>query len=214
MASLIKGKQVAAARVMAGWTIDELAGHAGMSRSQIIRIEADEVQPREGTLADIIAAFAAIGIEFTERGVRWMDDAIRIFEGDDAYLRMLDDVYYATYKKGGEVLFFCSSDLFSTPGEHEAEVRIREAGVRFRSIIEQGKNDTFWPLNEYRQIPKKYFNHNLQVIYGDKVAQIIDGGERIIIIHNHSLAATARNTFDLIWSLMKPIPKPRKTHGK
>jgi hypothetical protein len=139
-----------------------------------------------------------------------MDDVIRIFEGEDAYLRMLDDVYYATYKKGGEVLFFCSSDLFSTKGEHEAEVRIREAGVRFRSIIELGKTDTIWPRNEYRQIPKKYFNHNLQVIYGDQVAQIIDGGKRIIIIHNASFATTARNTFDLIWSLMPPIPTPSK----
>jgi transcriptional regulator with XRE-family HTH domain len=206
----ITGRQIAAARGLADWTLADLAKQTGRERSHIAKIEAEAVQPREGTIFDIVAAFASIGVEFTERGVRWMDDVIKIFEGEDAYLRMLDDVYYATYKKGGEVLFFCSSDLFSTKGEHEAEVRIREAGVRFRSIIELGKTDTIWPRNEYRQIPKKYFNHNLQVIYGDKVAQIIDGGKRIIIIHNASFATTARNTFDLIWSLMPPIPTPSK----
>jgi hypothetical protein len=47
---------------------------------------------------------------------------------DGRYLRLLDDVYYATHKKGGEVLFLYSSDQFSTQGEHEAEIRIRNAG--------------------------------------------------------------------------------------
>jgi transcriptional regulator with XRE-family HTH domain len=210
----IKGKQVAAARALAGLTAAQLAERAGLTRLQITRIENGAAQPREGTLSDIVRAFEEISIEFTERGVRWADDVIKTVEGEDAYLRMLDDVYYVTHKKGGEVLFLYSSDQFSTQGEHDAEIRIRNARVRFRSIIAEGKTDTVWPRTEYRQIPKKYFHHNLQVIYADKVAQVIDGGERIIIIRNQSFAQTARNTFDLIWSQSKPPPAPSRRHEK
>ena len=61
---------------------------------------------------------------------------------------------------------------------------------------------------------QKYFHHNLQVIYADKVAQVIDGDERVIIIRNQSFAQTARNTFDLIWSQSKPPSAPSRRHEK
>lgn len=132
---------------------------------------------------------------------------VRTLEGEDAYLRTLDDVYHATRKSGGEVLFFCSDDRATKPGEEEAEERIRKAGGRFRSLIEAGNNYTRWPRSEYRQIPKTYFNHNLQIIYADKVAQMINGGKHVLIIRNAPLATTARNIFNLVWSLMRPLPK-------
>ena len=130
----------------------------------------------------------------------------------DAYLRMLDDVHQVTRSLGGEVLFFCSDDRSTRPGEEEAEERIRSNGVRFRCLIEAGNNFTRWPRKEYRVIPKDYFNHDLQVIYGDKVAQMINGGEKILIVHNASLATTARNVFNLLWSLMRPLPKGKGDH--
>lgn len=207
IAMQITGKQITAARALAGWTAAELAEHAGLSRDAIMKIEAGSVQPREGTIADITGAFAGIGVEFTERGVRWSDDVVKILEGEDAYLRMLDDIYYATHKTGGEVLFFCSDDRSTRKGEYEAEERIRSNGVTFRCLIEEGNDYARWPRKEYRQIPSDYFNHNLQVIYTDKIAQLIDGGKKILIITNPSLATTSRNIFDLIWSLMRPISK-------
>jgi hypothetical protein len=48
-------------------------------------------------------------------------------------------------KTGGEVLFFYSSDRCTRPGEYEAEERIREAGARFRSLIEEGSTTTTSP---------------------------------------------------------------------
>ena len=205
----ITGKQITAARALAGLTLAGLAAKAGLSRDAIIKIEGGAVQPREGTIADIVEALAAAGVEFTEKGVRWSDDVIRVLEGEDAYMRALDDVYHATRKSGGEVLFFCADDRTTQPGEEEAEERIRAAGVRFRCLIEQGNTVIRWPRKEYRQIPKDYFNHDLQVIYADKVAQMIDGGAKVLIVRNASLATTARNTFNLLWSLMRPLPKAR-----
>jgi transcriptional regulator with XRE-family HTH domain len=212
MALSIAGKQITAARALADLTVDELARRAGLSRDAILKIEGDKVQPREGTIADITRALAAAGVEFTEKGARWIDDVIRVLEGEDAYLRMLDDVFQATRKTAGEVLFFCSDDRSTRPGEEEAEERIRGNGVRFRCLIEAGNTFTRWPRKEYRLIPKEYFNHDLQVIYADKVAQAINGGEKILIIHNASLATTARNIFDLLWSLMRPLPKGKGDH--
>ena len=210
----ITGKQITAARSLAGWTAAELAERAGLSRDGIMKIEADDVQPREGTLADIRAAFASAGIEFIDRGVRWRDDTVKILEGEDAYLDMLEDVYKTLHKTGGEALWLCSNDQVPRKGEYEAEVRLREAGIRFRSLIEEGKNDTIWPRREYRVIPSRYFHHNLQLIYGGKLAQILEGGQRILIVDNRELAAAARNLFDLIWSLMKMPPPPEKRHAK
>ena len=207
MAISIAGKQITAARALADLTVAELAERAGLSRDAIMKIEAGSVQPREGTIADITKALAAAGVEFTEKGARWIDDVIRVLEGEDAYLRMLDDVHQVTRKAGGEVLFFCSDDRSTRPGEEEAEERIRSNGVRFRCLIEAGNNFTRWPRKEYRQIPPEYFNHDLQVIYGDKVAQMINGGEKILVVRNTSLATTARNVFNLLWSLMRPLPK-------
>jgi transcriptional regulator with XRE-family HTH domain len=207
------GKQIAAARALADWPAAELGRRAGMTKDAILKIEAGAVQPRAGTVNDIIAALRDGGVELTERGARFIDDDFKFLEGDDAYLLMLDDVYYATNKTGGEVLFFCADDRAMRPGEQELEQRIRAPGVRFRCLIEAGNDEVRWPRKEYRQIPSKFFNHNLQVIYGDKVAQMIDGGRKILIIRNASLATTARNIFDLVWSLMPALPAKRGEHG-
>jgi transcriptional regulator with XRE-family HTH domain len=209
----IAGKQITAARALAGLTIAELAARAGLSRDAIIKMEAGSVQPREGSIADITKALAAAGVEFTENGVRWIDDAIRVLEGDDAYLHALDDVHHATRRTGGEVLFLCADDRSMRAGEEEAEERIRANGVRFRCLIEAGNGVMRWPRKEYRQIPRQYFNHDLQIIYADKVAQMIDGGRKVLILHNASLATTARNNFNLVWSLMRPLPKGKGDHG-
>ena len=213
----IKGKQIAAARALAEYTLDDLAKHSGVSRSTIVKIEAEQRGAAwRRTLADLVKAFADAdkGVEFTEGGVRWRSDIVRQLEGDDAYLAMLDDVYKTLHKSGGEVLWLCSNDQVPRPGEYEAEARIRDAGVRFRSLIEEGKTETVWPRSEYRQIPSRYFHHNLQVIYANKVAQVLEGGKRILIVDNRELAAATRNLFDLIWSLMKMPSKPEKHNAK
>src|SRR5277367_3807071 len=84
------GKQIAAARALADWPAAELGRRAGMTKDAILKIEAGAVQPRTGTIADIIAALASGGVELTERGARFIDDHFKFLEGDDAYLRMLD----------------------------------------------------------------------------------------------------------------------------
>ena len=52
-----------------------------------------------------------------------------------------------------------------------------------------------------------FLHHNLQVIYTDKVAQIFDDGNTIMIIHNPPLATTARKIFDFVWSTLPELPE-------
>jgi hypothetical protein len=51
------------------------------------------------------------------------------------------------------VLFLYSSDGHTRASEYEAEVRIRKAGGRFRSLVEEGIATTAWPVREYRLTP-------------------------------------------------------------
>ncbi len=204
------GAQVRGARAMLDWSREKLAEESGLSPLTISKVESNpEVRPLNKTVDSLKRTFGKYGIEFIENGVRFRDDALRVLEGENVHLQMLDDIFY-TLKGQGEALFFYSSDTFDVQGEYEAEVRLRESGIKFRSIIKEGKSKTLWPRHEYRQIPSKYFHHNLLVIYGNKVAQVLDSGRRILIIHNDSFAATARNTFDLIWT-QSPMP-PKEPH--
>jgi hypothetical protein len=41
---------------------------------------------------------------------------------------------------------------------------------------------------------------------------MINGGEKILIVRNASLATTARNVFNLLWSLMRALPKGKGDH--
>ena len=122
-------------------------------------------------------------------------------------MAMLDRIYLATRKSATEILWFCSDDRTTQSGEIEMEERIRSNGTRFRCLIEEGNDQVRWPREEYRQMPSEYFNHDLQVIYGDEVSQLIDGGRQILIITNKSLAQTERNKFNLLWPHMAVLPK-------
>lgn len=199
------GSQIRAARGLLGWTRDELAAKAKLTATAIKNIETDPtISPHSGTIAALRNALHDAGVELIERGARFRDDSLLVLEGDNAYMLMLDDVFHAT-RDGGEVLWFCSDDRSPLAGEIEAEERIRSSGTRFRCLIEAGNPVHRWAIEEYRTIPSEYFNHNLQVIYGDKVAQVINGGEKILIIHDSSLATTERNKFNMMWPLMRPL---------
>lgn len=196
--------QLRAARAMLDWTRPQMAKATGLHPRTIKQIEDGEVRPHEATEKAIVALLSSHKIELTERGVRWRDDTVRVIEGEDAYSRLLDDIH-ATLIAGGESLFMCADDRNQRQGEVAAEERLRASGVRFRSLIEEGNDVVRWSPNEYRQIPSTYFNYDLQVIYGDKVAQLINGGQKILIVHDASFATTARNLFNMVWLHSKPI---------
>jgi len=210
----IKGKQIAAARQLAGFTLDELADRSGVSRSTLVKIEASAVQPREGTLADILKTFTIAGVEFVEGGVRWIGDTIRTFEGDDAYLRLLDEVYHTLHRQqGGEALFICVDDAVSTPDIVTANNRIREGGIKCRYLCSEEAQRFDYALRDYRLIPERYYTNSVMVVFDDKVATLSDASNSVIIVRDIHQANMLRGLFELIWQQSpspRPPPKSRK----
>lgn len=208
MNSQIKGKQIAAARHLAGFTLDQLAERSGVSRSTIVKIESGSVQPRGGTLADIVKAFADAGVEFIEGGTRWIGDTIRTFEGPDAYLRLLDEVYQTLHRQPGtEVLSVCTDDAVSPPEVVQAIQRWHDAGIKARFLTHEKATRFDFPLREYRLIPERYYTNSVMVVFADKVATLSDDNHAVIVVRDTSQANMLRGLFEMIWQQC-PSPRP------
>ncbi len=208
MSNPVKGKQIAAARQLAGLTLSQLADRAGVARSSIVKLENGTVQPREGTLADITRALADAGVEFVERGARWIDGAIRTLEGEDAYLRLLDEVYQSLHRKpNAEVLFICVDDAVSTPEVVTANERIRAAGIKCRYLASETATRFDFPLRDYRLIPEQFYTNSVMVVFGDKVATLSDANDSVVIVRDPHQANMLRGLFEMIWR-QAPSPRP------
>jgi transcriptional regulator with XRE-family HTH domain len=210
----IKGKQIAAARQLAGLTLTQLAERAGVARSSIVKIENDAVQPREGTLADLMKTFTAAGVEFIEGGVRWTGDRIRTIEGLDSYLRLLDEVYQTLHRQSGaEVLSICTDDSVSSPEVVQAIQRWHDAGIKCRFLTHEHATRFDFPLREYRLIPERFYTNSVMVVFDDKVATLSDANNSVIIVRDVYQANMLRGLFEMIWQQSpspRPPPKARK----
>jgi transcriptional regulator with XRE-family HTH domain len=208
MSIQIEGKQIAAARQLADLTVEELAKRVGVSRNTITNFENGAHQPRGGTLAEIVKVFAGAGVEFTEGGVRWTDDTVRIFEGPDTYLRLLDEVHQALHRQpGAEVLFICIDDAVSTPEIVTANNRIRDAGIRCRYLTHEKATRFDFPLRDYRLIPERYYTNSVMLVYGNTVATLSDDNKAVIVVRDTSQANMLRGLFEMIWQQC-PAPRP------
>ena len=67
---MISTAQLRGARAMLGWTSRELARRSRIHRRTIRKIERGEAQPQRKTVAAIVGALAAGGVEFFAGGVR------------------------------------------------------------------------------------------------------------------------------------------------
>lgn len=62
----MQGRLIAAARVLLGWSQDELARRAGVARRTIVSLEGGKGDPKRSTETKILALLEAEGLEFTE----------------------------------------------------------------------------------------------------------------------------------------------------
>ena len=195
------GRQLTAARGLAGLTIEKLSELSGMSREAILKIENGAVTPRAGSKADITKALLREGVEFTENeGVRRRTDILRVIEGEDFYLKVLEDVFFTLKDTKGEVLFSFVRNELSPPEVIKSDLRLRDLGIRFRHLIEEGDTYCLYPLREYRTIPSRFFHNNTQIIYGQKYASMIDENKKAFIINDFAFTETQRKTFEIFWS--------------
>lgn len=199
------GRQIAAARVLLNWTVDELIKRTGVSRPTISRIENNNGKPNSNTLNKIIRALTKEGITFTETGgVDLIDKRAQYLTGDTWFLDILDDMYITLENaKNKEVLIFGGKDKKSPPEIIEKIRKLREIGVTIRETVEEGDDYLIGQEKNYRWIPKRFFKNQITVIYADKVCN--DFGSHGILITDKDWADTERNKFNLIWSLLPEL---------
>lgn len=77
-APVITARQIRAGRALLGWTQEQLAERASVGRATLARIEAELIDPKASTLANIRAALTAAGVRLyddsdgTGEGARMM----------------------------------------------------------------------------------------------------------------------------------------------
>ncbi len=208
---LPKGNQIAAARALLGWDQKDVAERVGLTVAAISKIEKGENKGKSTTLDAIQSAFEMAGVVFTEHGVELKENVISVIDGDNWYLRLLDDVYFSLANtKNPELLLMCADDSKSPPEVNDLYKKIRSNGVQMRQLVEEGNTYLMGPLNEYRYMPKERFNNYVSLIYGDKVAVCTDANTKALVFKDPLLAKTWKNLFDLMWDVLE---QPKKSNA-
>lgn len=208
---MITAEQIRAARALLKWGQSDLAEASGVSVPTIANVETERQKPNDQTLDRLRKAFLEQGIEFIDGGVRRARNIIKVYEGDDCYLRLLDDAYLALMKDGGEILFSAADERRSPPAVIEKFRSMRRSGITMRSLVKNKDTYLMGDLDEYRWMNEDLFvDGDVKAIFGHTVAYLMTwfNTPRIIIIQDQHIADENRRMFDFLWSI-----SPKPTHS-
>jgi DNA-binding XRE family transcriptional regulator len=211
------GRQISAARGLLRWSGTVLAEKAGLTRDTINKIEADAVQPREGTVADIVRVFDENGVEFTENsGVRLKPQGVEILIGQEGLQRFFDGVYEYAKKHGGTIMQLgIDENLFWAMGvdysnmhrKRMTELVNDRKDIKVLAILCEGDTNFIASgYNQYRWISEELFSPVPFYIYGECLAimnfQTVPAPT--IILHKFPAITDAyRKQFDAFWKMSR-----------
>lgn len=195
--------QIRAGRELLNMKQADVAAILGISLSKLSRSESGETKSGD-ILLDIKQGLERMGIRFTQSGVERVENSINIIEGDDLFPRLMDDILLTLRDAAdAELLVECADERVSTPDVVERVRHVRNAGVRIRTLVEEGNTYIMGPLNEYRYIPSDRFVNDVAFIYGDKFAICTNQNQQAVIFKDAFLATSRRNIFNLLWDVLK-----------
>lgn len=201
---MIDGMQIRAARAMINWSQTELANRSSSSLSTVADIEAERRRGGTQTVSAIQQAFEKEGVFFTKSGVEKRDTTSYSITGDNWWPQVLEDVYLTLLDKPtAEVLLLCADDRESSPDVVRMWKKIRNAGIAMRQLVREENTYLLGGLEEYRWMPKEYFNNNVTMIYGDKVCLCADDNTKAVIFKDKNMARAWGNVFELLWNKME-----------
>ena len=205
---MITAKQIRAARAILGWSQQDLADAIGLSKPTIVDAEKEGHQPRPETLNQIINVFQNQGLEFLSKGVRERDDITSILEGDDCYLRLMDEAHRILAPDKGEICFYACSEERSPNEVVSKDMSMRDDGIRPKFLLRS--NDTFirGPLEEYRWMPDKlWIDSDVKVIFKDRVNYVVtwQNKPKIICIRDARIAAIEKKVFNFVWDISAKV---------
>jgi transcriptional regulator with XRE-family HTH domain len=202
----LTSEQIRAARAILKWGQSDLAAAAGVSVPTVARIETDQVKPDDQTVAKLGAAFHAKGIAFIEGGVRRTQNLVKIYEGSDCYLKLLDDAFLTLIKDQGEILFSAADDSRSPPVVIEKFRAMRRSGIRMRSLVKDKDTYLMGDVSEYRWMDDRLFvDGDVKVVFGDVVAYLMTWLDepRVVIIQDKHIADESRRVFEFLWEISR-----------
>ncbi|MGE3284176.1 MAG: hypothetical protein AB7O13_24795 [Alphaproteobacteria bacterium] len=140
-------------------------------------------------------------------GVQLDDGLVRVLQGENSYLRLVDEVYHTMRGRDDDILFFFVDDTLSSPEVVSANNRIREAGIKCRYLCSESPARLDFPPKDYRTVPARFFYNAVQVVFSNCVAQHF-GGEstKVLILRHDAHAESQRRLFEMIW-LSGKVPK-------
>ncbi|MFC1659172.1 hypothetical protein ACFL0U_01235 [Pseudomonadota bacterium] len=136
-----------------------------------------------------------------------------MYEGEDCYLKLIDDIIKTCSLKKDEILYIGADDRKSSKKVIEAEKKIYAIGIPSRNLVSTNNNYILGYLKNYRQISPNYFmSNNVVVIYGTKIAfpsVINDKGvsTKTIIINEPGIANQLKVYFNNLWNIASTIDK-------
>lgn len=203
------GKQIRAARALAGWDRKELAEKAGVSHMTLQYAENGERTLRPQTIEKVINTFHGAGIEFTEgQGVRFKANDIEVFEGTERFEDFTEFVYSYLKHNGGDVCISAfderkfleyrknpelyRSRMKKLVDSGSVTVRILATKSSFRSAFAKFK----WQPNPDNMTPTSFY------AFGDCLALISFAGPSApyVVLHKSGPFAEAyRTAFEDSW---------------
>ena len=211
---MLTAEQIRAARAILKWGQGDLASASGVSVPTVANIETDRQKPNDSTLHKLQDALQSAGIEFIEGGVRRVQNLVKIYEGDDCYLRLLDDAFLALVKDRGEILFSAADDRRSPPAVIEKFRAMRRSGIRMRSLVRDKDTYLMGDVADYRWMDEKLFvDGDVKIIFGDVVAYLMTWLDvpRVVLVQDKHIADENRRMFEFVWDVSR---KPTHSTAK
>ena len=217
---MIVGRQIRAARALLDMSQDELAEAAGLTPQAIRKIEGGDVQPREGTIADITKVFNDHRIEFTDnQGVRFIPEDVEVLNGEIGLTKFFDLVFAFAQVSGGIIRQNgIEEKLFDTYGpkitkthrERMAPLIQARKDIFVRAILRDGDlNFTCTNYADYKWHPESMPEPVPYYIFGDNLGIFSfesDPSPKIVLISSPVITKAYSNQFDRTWDMAKNPP--------
>jgi len=200
-------EDVKAVRVYFGMNQKEFGVACGYTEYSQNSLEKKRHEPKKEFLQAIANYCISRGIKFhTEGGFRVDRDIVQVFEGEDCFLKLIDNIL-ENCKAGDEVLFLGNDDRKSTKKVIAKDNELYQAGIYPKYLVEKGNNFILGPIEDYEQVDKNCFlSNNVVVIYGNKVAfpSVINKegiSTKTIVINDEGISSQLKKYFYFLWKI-------------
>ncbi|MCL2473827.1 MAG: helix-turn-helix domain-containing protein [Alphaproteobacteria bacterium] len=203
---MINHEQVRAARAILNISREVLAKSTGLTVNGIAKIENGDVGANKTTLDNIQAVFENMGLEFLgNSGVRRNDKIVETYEGQEANLKLIDDVYETLKDTGGEVLIAGLDESKAlellTPEILDSHLeRLKKANITERLLVSKNNTEFPSPMECYHVVADEYFSPHQIFVYGGKLALLTRiPVPKSIIINDARFAEGVKKLFNYVW---------------